>query len=387
MDTQHTSTQIESSQPPAGVMPSSFLLIDIIEAFHSLDRHLVVLKPNTKKPTAKGWYKKTYTREQLIQGALNQHNLGWHLGSQYLVIDVDDKNGKDGKASHKKLINDYPELAGVEASGITPSGGYHIYCKIPDGHHLNVKASDYPGIDFKTGDRQYVLIAGCHVDGDYKLAEFAPSELFDLSGSGLILLKSESGKSESKQALDGTDSEFAKMVRLAPEQIIHLRDALTYIDVDDYDTWIDAGMALKNCGGAGYELWDKCSKESDKYDPDEQHKKWVKLFNELENLVLTKDLYSSQDFHINYLQELITFSHQHFADEEKILFKHDYPHAAAHRRMHKEFKDEVYGKYRAVMDGKVILDSELLLLIKKWFLNHTSTEDRKAFEYINNKLT
>ncbi|HSH81381.1 MAG TPA: PriCT-2 domain-containing protein [Herpetosiphonaceae bacterium] len=43
---------------------------------------------------------------------------------------------------------------------------------------------------------------------------------------------------------------------------------------DKYSTWIDVGMALRELGSIGYELWEKWSKLSSKYNPGDCAEKW-----------------------------------------------------------------------------------------------------------------
>lgn len=59
-----------------------------------------------------------------------------------------------------------------------------------------------------------------------------------------------------------------------PEQVAELREALTYIEAEDRDTWINVGMALATIGAVGWELWNDWSQTSDKYDRQDQTRVW-----------------------------------------------------------------------------------------------------------------
>ena len=53
-----------------------------------------------------------------------------------------------------------------------------------------------------------------------------------------------------------------------------VRDMLACLPVpDDYDEWLEEGMALKD-GGYPFELWDEHSRQSSKYDAAEMRRKW-----------------------------------------------------------------------------------------------------------------
>ena len=61
---------------------------------------------------------------------------------------------------------------------------------------------------------------------------------------------------------------------LSPAQVADIRSALTRIRSDDYDTWVQFGLALKKHGEDGRSLWMEWSQSSDVYDPAEARNKW-----------------------------------------------------------------------------------------------------------------
>ena len=55
------------------------------------------------------------------------------------------------------------------------------------------------------------------------------------------------------------------------------REALSYLGgflYDDYDQWLTMGMALRQLGETGLELWHECSASSDSYQPGVLDEKW-----------------------------------------------------------------------------------------------------------------
>ena len=60
----------------------------------------------------------------------------------------------------------------------------------------------------------------------------------------------------------------SSMVTLPPETIQHLRSALLSMKADDYDLWINCGMALKPLGDVGRGLWLEWSLTSSKSQDD-----------------------------------------------------------------------------------------------------------------------
>jgi hypothetical protein len=53
-----------------------------------------------------------------------------------------------------------------------------------------------------------------------------------------------------------------------------LTDALNYVAADDYEQWIKVTVALHSVGPEAYEIWDKWSQKSEKYDEKIMRKKW-----------------------------------------------------------------------------------------------------------------
>lgn len=118
---------------------------------------------------------------------------------------------------------------------------------------------------------------------------------------------------------------------------------------------------------------------------DQQHLEWVNLYIKLENFFLHAKPEEQAAHKLQLLKELVDFTHLHFKEEEKILYKNNYPEVNKHRMMHEKFHQKVYQQYRQIEAGEIVLTSEILNTIKTWFLTHTSTEDKKAFQYINSK--
>jgi hypothetical protein len=65
-----------------------------------------------------------------------------------------------------------------------------------------------------------------------------------------------------------TNADDSSSITLAPETIQHLRSALLSMKADDYDLWINCGMALKPLGDVGRGLWLEWSLTSKKSQDD-----------------------------------------------------------------------------------------------------------------------
>lgn len=89
--------------------------------------------------------------------ACPQANIGLVTGNGLLVIDVDNKNGKNGSETLKPYLDDFPDTMIVK----TPSGGYHYYFEV-EGSFPN-KVNLYEGIDIRS-DGGYILAPPSVID-------------------------------------------------------------------------------------------------------------------------------------------------------------------------------------------------------------------------------
>lgn len=116
---------------------------------------------------------------------------------------------------------------------------------------------------------------------------------------------------------------------------------------------------------------------------DEQHQRWVELFNRLERAFLSStestDMTQVQK---DIFEQILDYTRFHFACEEKAMQTAAWPESHTHWRFHKEFDRIVYEKYREFEKGELVLNSELLALIKSWLLRHIQVEDLKFGEYL-----
>lgn len=68
---------------------------------------------------------------------------------------------------------------------------------------------------------------------------------------------------------------FTRLKNRPPADRAEVQRALDVIKRDDYETWLKVGAALQNeFGDAGFEIFDRWSAKSDKYEPREVQRKW-----------------------------------------------------------------------------------------------------------------
>lgn len=114
---------------------------------------------------------------------------------------------------------------------------------------------------------------------------------------------------------------------------------------------------------------------------DKEHKELFTLVNELYDAMKKgrgKDIMSKT------VEGLAHYCQVHFAHEEKLFAKTNYPDAAAHIKRHDDFRKkvkELQGKCR----GKASNADNIVLmnLLRKWLVNHVMTRDHKYTAHLN----
>lgn len=132
------------------------------EFFFPRELHLVILRRNGKEPTNKNWQTRKIGERAILKCATEKHNIGWSPQEEYLIIDIDPRNG--GNESFLNLC----ELAGTTPDAvmdqhptiITGSGGFHIYTRRPVDFSPPKVSKTFPGVDLLHHNTQ-VLIPGC----------------------------------------------------------------------------------------------------------------------------------------------------------------------------------------------------------------------------------
>lgn len=209
-----------------------------------------------KHPIIKAWQKVATDSPERIKKMFAKYPkayVGIMPPPGHSIIDVDPRNG--GKETFKALRNGaaLPETV-IQRSG---GGGIHLFFKGEPTGSLG------KGIDTKRNGRGYVVAwpSPHESGGEYTWkkgrapweCKFAPLPLW-LSG----------GKREAAASVEQPLPGIAVEV---------MREALTYINPDNYNRWIDIGQALRHAyGDAGEELWVEWSRTSSKFQEGDEGK-------------------------------------------------------------------------------------------------------------------
>jgi hemerythrin len=106
---------------------------------------------------------------------------------------------------------------------------------------------------------------------------------------------------------------------------------------------------------------------------DEQHKKLVEMANQLND-----SMHAGQGKEAlgKILAELVRYTQYHFATEERLMDRHQYAHAAAHKQEHKDLVKAV-GDFKGKFDrGDAALTTELMNFLRDWLAKHIMSSDK-----------
>lgn len=218
-------------------------------------------KAIAKHPKSSNWQHTPLWSEEQLDSMEEYGQLDTGFGvclDDHLVVDVDARNG--GFDSYKKLTKklgyDLRDKSGfvVETGG----GGLHIYFAC-ERMALVAKLNEYPGIDWKSGMGKGSFVVGYgsrHANGQmYEREKGFPDTLTDAPQELIDMLRRKDHHRAiiNNENVDVTDDEIAEY--------------LSYISPDcSYEEWIRCGMAIHHTtNGAGFDIWDDWSNQSDKY--------------------------------------------------------------------------------------------------------------------------
>lgn len=130
--------------------------------------------------------------------------------------------------------------------------------------------------------------------------------------------------------------------------------------------------------------WDESYSVSNQ-EIDDQHKEWIAIFNRFHNLLLSPGKEGIKSLATDCLKAMGDYAEYHFAFEEEYLRKINYPGLFEHRRLHKDFANQIYQYNRALNKGEMLLNSEIMKIVRSWLVDHILKEDKKYSLYAESK--
>lgn len=114
---------------------------------------------------------------------------------------------------------------------------------------------------------------------------------------------------------------------------------------------------------------------------DNHHKRLIGLFNQVGELI-EKDKNTPLFSSIKVISELNVYAIFHFKEEEKLMEVGHYPNIEEHKKIHKEFIQQVQKFKSNYLENDPLVNYEIFNYLSDWILQHIAIEDSKYKEYI-----
>jgi hemerythrin-like metal-binding protein len=82
------------------------------------------------------------------------------------------------------------------------------------------------------------------------------------------------------------------------------------------------------------------------------------------------------------LCSVIAYAKIHFASEERLMQKHQYPEYAQHKEAHDQLAARVVQFQTDLKASRTALNIQLMVVLRDWLTDHIAQNDRKLAEYL-----
>lgn len=117
-------------------------------------------------------------------------------------------------------------------------------------------------------------------------------------------------------------------------------------------------------------------------DIDTQHKKLIDMINSLHDSMKEG---KGKEAIGGLLKELITYTKNHFAQEEQLFDKYGYFETLVHKRQHQDLVSQVESLQNSYLKGETIMSLDVMEFLKKWLNDHILGSDKKYSAFLNGK--
>ena len=113
---------------------------------------------------------------------------------------------------------------------------------------------------------------------------------------------------------------------------------------------------------------------------DQQHQQLIETVNELDQALRKGEGKAALD---SVLDKLVEYALVHFAAEESLMQKHDFPGFFTHRTQHEEFRKKLAEYLEAHKAGKPGVPVSLLFFMQEWMKEHLLKTDKLYSTFLN----
>ena len=126
-----------------------------------------------------------------------------------------------------------------------------------------------------------------------------------------------------------------------------------------------------------YIIWDESFSVQVK-EIDDQHKKWIGIINELHDSLIGGTGFD--EITGKSLRAMEEYGAFHFAFEEQYMAEIGYGDLAGHKYEHDVFLKKIRQYVQDEADGKLILNTEIMKILKDWLVNHILHCDKRYMD-------
>ena len=115
---------------------------------------------------------------------------------------------------------------------------------------------------------------------------------------------------------------------------------------------------------------------------DDEHKNLLHLINNLQSSVR---YYTGEEFERKALSELMEYTTTHFAREEELMKKHQFPGYEAHKQQHEEMAARAKDMVARYEEDAVGAMDEISTYLRDWLIRHINGTDQEYSEYLTSR--
>ena len=109
---------------------------------------------------------------------------------------------------------------------------------------------------------------------------------------------------------------------------------------------------------------------------DDQHKALFDCLDMLAGAALERSMLRT--FHV--MEQLNSYVHHHFAEEEFLMRTHGYPGLPDHIKEHRSFTNKLFQLRKTYLDRDISAD--LIVLLRQWLVQHVAQTDMQYVPYL-----
>jgi len=115
---------------------------------------------------------------------------------------------------------------------------------------------------------------------------------------------------------------------------------------------------------------------------DQQHQKLFSIIDQLQHAL---EMAKGQSVVKSVLDQLVSYTIQHFQAEEALLEKQGYPALPSHRAQHKALVDKVLNFQKEYAEGKHGVAPQLMMFLQTWLRDHIMKTDMQYSDFLQSK--